>query len=189
MLTDVRTRHTSTWDESLKPIGEGTFDKEPFEEWWARNQSRLANLDQLVAEQWVYRHWRHSPFAHLPLERMTCREEEWITERILRDIDWGLPEWDDDPEFNHGVFHGKDSEPGRSMDATDTWNIPPVVLGAPGGLLTDTGERPERHYWLVEGRQRRRYLHALASRCEGAGRPDAVHKIIIVRIGGEPTLP
>jgi len=73
MLIDVRTRHPSTWDESLELVGEGTFGKEPFEEWWARNQARIANLDRAVVEQWVYRHWHHSPFRRLPRTSASAR--------------------------------------------------------------------------------------------------------------------
>ena len=58
------------------------------------------------------------------------------------------------------------------MDATGTWNIPPVIVESPGGFLTQTGERRDLRHWLVEGHQRRRYLHALAHRGEGAADHD-----------------
>ncbi|TDH62127.1 hypothetical protein E2C06_13190 [Dankookia rubra] len=186
MLVDVRPRHALAWDASLEPIGESGVDKEPFETWWARVRHRLANLHPLVAEQWVYKYWRHSPFCHLPLERLSCRLERWSTERILQEVAWGWPDSDQHPEFNYEVFHGKGFEPGRTMDATGTWNIPPVILEAPGGLLTNMGERPEAHYWLIEGHQRRRYLHALAWRDEGGGRPGAMHEVFLLSLSDVP---
>ncbi|USQ74363.1 MULTISPECIES: hypothetical protein [Roseomonas] len=182
MLVDVRARHALAWDASLKPIGEGSLGKEPFEAWWARNHHRLTNLHPLVAEQWVYKCWRHSPFCHLPLECLSCRVERWTVERILRDVAWGMPDSDEDPEFNFRVFHGKEFEPGRTMDATGTWNIPPVILEAPDGLLTDTGEHPETRYWLIEGHQRRRYLHALAFHQVGGGQPGFLHEVFLLSI-------
>lgn len=174
MLIDVRSRYELAWDPALEPQGQDTFDKEPFTTWWARNHAALANLHPSVAEQWVYRHWRHSPFCHLPLERLACRLETWTTERILREVGWGWPDSDDHPEFNYGTFHGKSFEPGMTMDATGTWNIPPIVLAAPDGLLTDEGERSDLRFWLIEGHQRRRYLHALAHRGKAAGEHDVL---------------
>ncbi len=106
-------------------------------------------------------------------------------ERILGEVAWGWPDSDRDPDFNYAVFHGKNREPGRTMDATGTWNIPPVILAAPGGLLTDEGPRPEAHYRIIEGPQRRRYLHALASRRERGGRPGAVHEVFLLSLGAD----
>jgi hypothetical protein len=31
------------WDEALKPIGEGTWEKEPFSSWWERCKGRGAS--------------------------------------------------------------------------------------------------------------------------------------------------
>jgi hypothetical protein len=189
MLIDVRGRHALVWDPPLEPIGHGKFDKEPFEAWWERNGHRLPDLHPLVAEQWVYKYWRHSPFCHLPLERLSCRLERWPVEHILSDVAWSMPDSDDDPQFNYQVFHGRSSEPGWTMDATRTWNIPPVILEAPDGLLTDIGERPDARYWLIEGHQRRRYLHALASRSEGAGRPGTTHEVFVLTLHCRPLAP
>jgi hypothetical protein len=168
MLIDVRPRHALAWNAALEPVGQGTFQKEHFAAWWARNGARLANLHPRAAEQWVYKHWKHSPYCHLPLDRLACRLERWTTERVLKEVGWDWADSDEHPEANYDIFHGKPFEPGRTMDATGTWNIPPVILASPGGFLTDDGERPELRFWLVEGHQRRRYLHALVHRGEGA---------------------
>jgi hypothetical protein len=126
----------------------------------------------------VFRHWRHSPFCHLPLERITCRPERWSTGRILREVGWDWEDSDGHPEANHDVFHGKPFEPRSTMDATGTWNIPPVILASPSGFLTPEGERPDLRFWLVEGHQRRRYLHALAHRGEAA----AEHEVFVLSL-------
>lgn len=99
------------------------------------------------------------------------------------EVAWGWPDSDQDPDFNHAVFHGKDFEPGRTMDATGTWNIPPVILEAPSGLLTDEGARPEARYRLIEGHQRRCYLHALTSHREG--RPGATHEVFLLTLDAD----
>lgn len=186
MLINVRGRHALAWDPSLEPVGYEGVHRELFETWLARNSQRLPNLHPLIAEQWVYKYWRHSPFCHLPLERLSCRREQWPVERILTDVAWSMPDSDEHPEFNYDVFHGKAREPGRTMDATGTWNIPPIVLESPDGLLTDMGERPDARYWLTEGHQRRRYLHALAVPNEGGGRPGMVHEVFLLSLHDYP---
>ena len=75
---------------------------------------------------------------------------------------------DEHPDADHEVFQGKPFEPGRTMDSTGTWNIPTVVLASLAEFLTPEGERPGLRFWLVEGHQRRCYLHALAHRSDEA---------------------
>ncbi len=48
------------WDDALRPIGESTSHKEPFDIWWKRCGQRLNHLHPMIAEQWIYRHWTHS---------------------------------------------------------------------------------------------------------------------------------
>jgi hypothetical protein len=177
---DVRPTSDLAWDPALEPIGNDSYEKEPFAAWWARNGARLAHLHPLVAEQWVYRHWRHSPYCYLPLDQLAWRLERWTTRNILDRVNWGDADADADPEFNYGVLRGKGGEPAHSMDRCGTWNVPPVLLHAPAGLITYDGLLADARYWLIEGHQRRRYLHALAHRGEAAGLPDAEHKVFVL---------
>jgi hypothetical protein len=62
-LLDIRADHDLRWDEALKPVGEGEFDKEAFGPWWERHGTRLGHLHLRIAEQWIHRHWRHSPYC------------------------------------------------------------------------------------------------------------------------------
>lgn len=41
--------------KSLKPIGEGTFDKEPFEEYKKSAAPLLPNFPECALENWIYR--------------------------------------------------------------------------------------------------------------------------------------
>src|SRR5258706_13909487 len=93
------------WDEALKPIGEGEFDKEPFADWWERNQGKLPNLHPLIAEQWIYRHWSRSYVSFLRLELLTWRVEAWPSAQILRDVhlEFGGPL---NPNHHYRVFNG-----------------------------------------------------------------------------------
>lgn len=171
MFVDVRGFHDLTWDENLRPVGESTFEKETFEDWWHRNGKALAHLHPIIAEQWIYRHWTHSPYCSLPLARLDWRRETWLTERLLDEL--GKPHrehWQ--PEWDYGVFHGNDSEPGTTMDATGTWDYPVVILETPHGALTIFGEEPDVRFWLIEGHQRLRYLNTLHHRGECASQHD-----------------
>ena len=182
MLLDVRTFSDCAWDEALRPAGLATWNKESFETWWQRHLHRLDNLHPQIAEQWVYKYWDASPYCHVPIKHLSYRLEEWTVEKILSEVGWIRKDSDDHPVFNFEVFHGKNFEPGLSMDATGTWNIPPVFLESPTGFLTDFGEKPETRYWLIEGHQRRRYLHALACKGEGAGKPGSRHQVFVLSL-------
>jgi hypothetical protein len=100
----------------------------------------------------------------------------------MGEVRWALPEWDRQPEVFLRNFHGKKFEPFSSLDATGTWNIPPVVLATPAGVRIAKGDFPEARYWLIEGHMRRRYLGALASSGQGGGHPDALHEIFVLTI-------
>jgi hypothetical protein len=128
----------------LEPIGNDSHEKEPFAAWWARNGARLAHLHPLGTEQWVYRHWCHSPYCHLPLDRMAWRLERWTTWNILDRVYWG--DADADPEFIYAVLRGNGEEPARSMNRCGTWNLPPVLLHAPAGLRVPQ----EFRVWILE---------------------------------------
>lgn len=174
------------WDEALRPDRDDGGGKWSEAEWLARTAASVGHLDPLVPLQWIYRHWDMSPYQGLPLARLSCVLETWTTQRILTEVGWRLPEWDRQPEVFLSYFRGKQSEPFASMDATGTWNIPPVVLATPTGVRTEKGDFPDARYWLIEGHVRRRYLGALASSGEGGGHPDARHNIFMLRLDEEP---
>jgi hypothetical protein len=100
-MIDLRPEHILTWPEELKPLGEGSLvDKEPFRPWWERHQGRLSHLHPQIAEQWVHRHWNHSPFCHLDLNRISWRLELWMTERLLSEV--VRPDPIDETALEHG---------------------------------------------------------------------------------------
>ena len=153
----------SCWPVELRPVGEGSFEKETFESWWARNQSRLSHLPSDLCEQWIYKHWTNSPFDFLPLESLTWERQTWGGEELLRSIyrAWG---GDLHPEFDYRTFQrkgGNDRHPtARALDV-GTWDYPMVLLSTPHGVV-DFGEvRPKVRLVIVEGHQRHRYLNAL----------------------------
>lgn len=172
---DLRGLGNLAWPGNLRPLGERTFEKESFQDWWNKNSRQLAHLHPMIAEQWIYRHWDYSPFCNLPINDMRWEQVTWPTEQILRDVSRG-DSFSRDVDFNYKTFHGKDTEPGKSMDSTGTWNYPIVVLKVCGPSQTRTGLHDDIRFWLIEGHQRIRYLSALHARQECS----ASHELFLV---------
>ncbi|MEQ9506203.1 MAG: hypothetical protein RLO80_08010 [Hyphomonas sp.] len=151
------------WPDAWRPVGEGEFEKEEFDTWWMRNSNALANLDPLVAEQWIYRHWKGSPLRFLDVPQAHCRSEIFSTERFLSEVhlEWGRPA---NPEHDAHVF-SLDNPRGYHAPAQNwlngTWTIPTVVLSTPNGVVGYDGEDGECRFLLIEGSKRYRYLNAL----------------------------
>ncbi len=108
---------------------------------------------------------------------MVSREERLSTERILGEMETAHRK-NLHPAFDLSVFKGKHFEPGLTMDATGTWNIPIVALEHEGEFRTYSGDRLDTRYWLIEGHQRYRYLNALHAN----GEPSREHAVFILTI-------
>jgi hypothetical protein len=153
----------TVWPDALRPIGEATHAKEPFQAWWARNQEILAHLPKDLCEQWVYHHWTHSPFSFLPLDGLTWERRLWNGDTLLAVIHraWG---GELHPQFDFDTFQrrgGADRHPTAVALDHGTWDYPMVLLSAPCGVI-DGGELlPDVRLVIVEGHQRHRYLNAL----------------------------
>jgi hypothetical protein len=156
-MIDLRTGHNLAWFGDLRPIGEGTWEKEPFDPWWERNQGHLGSLHPRIAEQWVHRHWQNSPFCHLELERISWRFERWSTQRLLAEVVRPDPADETNLTHDYALYRDRDSEPARTIRATGTWDIPIIIIEAPNGALRSSGP-DARHFFLIEGHQRMRCL-------------------------------
>lgn len=155
----------------MRPIGEGDFNKEPFEAWWARWGETLAHLDPRIAEQWIYRHWCHSYMAFLELAPLKWRLESWPGDRILSDVhlEFGGPMVAD---HDFKAFNGEGGfgpiSTARAMN-TGTWDMPLLALETPNGIRSVDGDLGQVRYVVAEGSKRMRYLNALTHRGEGQG--------------------
>lgn len=161
------------WKERLKPVGESTWEKESFSAWWERHSVEFTHLDPQVLEQWVHRHWYHSRFRRLPLERLRSRREFWPTERILKEV------YNDDhiaPEHDFKAI--ADVHTGEVMLATGTWDYPMLILNTPDGFKDWSGEHPDVRFRLIEGHRRFRFLNALFHRKQGL----PLHEVIIIKL-------
>ncbi len=183
ILLDL-TNHIDLWPEELAPVGAGTREKEPFENWWQRCEARLAHLHPKIAEQWIYRHWKNSPFIGLDLAGLTWCLEKWVAAEILKSVVLAYGPLELDPERDYRtftkVYSGMGPGPTRLDLDTGTWDFPIVVLHTPEGFISEKGDFPEARYVLVEGHQRFMYFNALYNRGEIAGE----HSIFILEQSG-----
>jgi len=153
----------TAWPETLRPIGESTHAKEPFNDWWDRNRHVLAHLPQDLTEQWIYRHWTYSPFSFLPLDNLEWERRSWCSADLLASVHraWG---GELHPEFDYEAFQrrGGTDRPATAL-ALDagTWDYPMVLLSTPFGVIDGGTPLPDVRLVIVEGHQRHRYLNAL----------------------------
>ncbi|MEZ5996408.1 MAG: hypothetical protein R3C25_11740 [Hyphomonadaceae bacterium] len=169
------------WPAALKPIGEGKFDQEPFDAWWARHGHALSHLHPQIAEQWIHRHWTYSHFSFLPLDELASREESWDSGTIVRDVmRYGHDGCDYTPDFDYRTFQRR-GEADRHATAValdaGTWDYPIVVLETPNGFIDARRPRPDARFVLIEGHQRMRYLNALHTR---GHTPLGPHRIFVL---------
>jgi len=153
----------TSWPEALRPIGESTGAKEPFEVWWDRNRHALAHLPEDLTEQWIYRHWTHSPFSFLPLEDLTWERRPLRGADLLASVHraWG---GELHPEFDYETFQrrgGTDRHATALALDAGTWDYPMVLLSTPFGVIDGGKPLPDVRLVIVEGHQRHRYLNAL----------------------------
>lgn len=177
-MLNLKHRYEMRWNPALEPVGHGDFSAEEFKPWWARNRRLLENLHPQVAEQWVFRHWRWSPYRFLSLEDLRWRKETWPTERVLSEVylEFGKPV---DPR-DYAMFRGEAGTLGSTStfrNWTDgSWSPPVVVLSTPTGIDTYEGPLPDVRFVVLEGSLRYRYLWA----AHHYGDPTGPHEVYIL---------
>ena len=171
--------HRNNWPDHLRPLGEGGVDKESFSDWWARNREELAHLPADLCEQWIFRHWQHSPFTFLSLGALLWERRTYDGDELLRSV-YRAFGGDLEPQFDYETFHrrgGANRHPTAVALDSGTWDYPMVLLSTPRGII-DLGQRRRNvELVIVEGHQRHRYLNAL----HALGRPPrGPHQVIVL---------
>ena len=157
-------RYEHNWSDDITPIGNDTFEKEPFPEWWNRHKHRFPHLEERIVEQWIFRHGKNSPFSFLDVLSMTWRLERWPTNRIITEV-FSTDHMNADHDYRAFNQFGP-NKTARPFEANGTWDYPIVVLETPNGITDYHLERPDVRFLLIEGHLRRRYLNAKATRGE-----------------------
>jgi hypothetical protein len=155
--------HRSVWSEHLRPLGEGSFEKELFKQWWLRHQRTLQHLPADLCEQWIYKHWTHSPFSFLALEDLSCERRSYVGEELLGSI-YRAFGGELHPQFDYNTFQRKGGadrdQTALALDA-GTWDYPMVLLSTPNDIVELGVYDATVRLVVVEGHQRHRYLNAL----------------------------
>ena len=95
--------HRNNWPDHLRPFGEGGADKESFSNWWSRNREELAHLPPDLCEQWIFRHWQHSPFTFLSLGGLSWERRTYDGDDLLRSV-YRAFGGDLEPQFDYEAF-------------------------------------------------------------------------------------
>ena len=71
------------YPEELAPdFEEGGAVSTPFEEWWRRALTYYGHVPEIVAKEWLHRHWGHSPYSWIPSHRYAFELAEWPSEKL-----------------------------------------------------------------------------------------------------------
>jgi len=155
------------WSHDYEPVDYGDLVVEDFASWWGRNKENLKNLPEVLAKQWIYRHWRVSVAAFIPLDGLQVREETWPSADFITKVGTVRGNEPMKPIHDFEVFSGqktgKKTPTAQELD-TVHWGYPVVVLETPDGFIDCIGDHIEAEYFLVECHKRRRYLNALLNR-------------------------
>ena len=178
-MLDLKFGHT-IWPETLEPAGFDTCNKESFRNWWLRNENELKHLDPLIVEQWIFRHWIHSLYCFLPLNKLTWESQIWTTEKILDlAITFGEPRTHDSGKQDFIELNKYDGTvTTNEMNSTGTWDYPIVVLHTPLGMKLAEQKWASARYVLIEGHKRVRYLNAL----QQCGSPSKTHSVFVLEL-------
>jgi hypothetical protein len=171
--------HRSVWPEILRPVNHDSHDKEAFDTWWQRNTVILSHLPPDLCQQWIYRHWTHSPFSFLQPETLTWERRFYDGQELLGSI-YRAFGGDLHPQLDYETFQRKRGadrhQTAKALDS-GTWDYPMILLFTPRGVIDVGNYLPDVRLLIVEGHQRHRYLNAL----HALGRaPFGSHEVLVL---------
>lgn len=145
-----------SYPEALAPtFTEGGAVETPFAEWWARTRLHFRDVPDEVAEDWLHRHWSHSPFGWIPSAQYTFRRSTWPS-KDLKCIRSGWNNFNADHAENleHGRYlvevHRSEYGHGLSdyMVEHGAFPVPPVIMDNRDGHLAGI---PGAHFPFPSG--------------------------------------
>lgn len=75
----------NNYPEHLSPeFNEDGSINTPFEVWWPRVKSFFFNVPEEIAKEWLYRHWRYSPFSWIPSQLYNFSIEAYPTSSLVK---------------------------------------------------------------------------------------------------------
>lgn len=142
----------------------------PFADWWQRVHAHFDRVPVNVAEQWLHRHWGHSPYGFLSSSRYDFTSVLWDSERLSDILTW-VDDWDPKATLQFGLgMLPMDFWLVRYMRQHRTFPEPIVVLDNRDHTLSSESAIPAgptfpATFILVEGHRR----HAIGLAMHSAG--------------------
>jgi hypothetical protein len=131
----------------------------PFSAWWERIRCSYPDVPEDVAEQWLHRHWGHSPFGFLTSKRYSFSKERWPSLH-LDDVASGANDWDLAKTLARGKYLcSLDTWLVRFMQTHKSFPVPIIVLDNRAGEIEGDPNFPAhrtfpRSHIVVEGHTR-----------------------------------
>ena len=169
-------------EDSIKPIGFETWDKESWEQYRERLALPEDEATQQFFRQVVYDHFRHfnEHYPDLRLEDYELTLESWSAQQADDNIrffknevmDWWGTQYDEFERKNQDYLIY------QAMSKDLTPPFPPVVIDS--SLLKDDGWLVYgRPFHLIEGTHRVSYLRHMLQR--GIIHPESTHKFVLLK--------
>ncbi len=149
--------------DQISVSGEGQT-REPFNRWHERVREDIPHVPACVAEQWLYRHERYTPYTWLPVSRLRFELQTWELARILKlgiNLTDSTPAILSDKEVVGCADNG--TWVSQYMLAHGTWPVPIIVLDNAQGIKPPNDELIARWH-LIEGHRRTDCLVDLAKK-------------------------
>jgi hypothetical protein len=170
------------YPEHLAPeFEESGAVKTPFGEWWSRVKDEFPNVPEIVAKDWLHRHWRHSPFSWIPSRSYEFSIENYPAEELTNVLN---RIFDFEPDGHRALEQGKyicGDHPERPWRLAPIWLVqymrthgnfpsPIIILDNSDNHLVNTPEIPSyvhdhpQGLILAEGHTRHEiglYLHSI----------------------------
>lgn len=54
----------------------------PFDEWWPKVKSEFPNVPEIIAKEWLHRHWGCSPFSWIPSNSYNFTLEKFSSDKL-----------------------------------------------------------------------------------------------------------
>lgn len=144
-------------------------ERKDFNTWYRRVREIIPNVPEVIAKEWVHRHWGQSAFSFLPLLKMRFAEHSWATQAFAA-VSYGRraagkPRLYELPSASWLSSY---------MIERGTWPVPIIVLDNARSGIDGLGELQ-----LLEGHRRYSYLHRLV---EAGKAVNSQHKVHLVEI-------
>ncbi|MCM3273991.1 hypothetical protein [Paenibacillus elgii] len=141
---------------AIAPIGNDSFDKEPFNDYLKRVGYLLPNIPECVFENWIYRHYSDiDDYSFLDFRKMQFEKVTWHKDKVYTEVN----SYDDNHLINSLGYQIYENSYlawlQRYMIENSTWPVPIIVFE------NNTHSNMGKPYHLLEGHLRTNYFRTI----------------------------